>query len=422
MSNDITTSLSMNTNKDNSFVPFLSIVNDFSIYYSKEKKGIVLDLGIETFLLKDLFENKDKLSYKCFVCKKVLDVFDVIIMVNKNIFGCKNCLKDNKTLFNLELTETEKKLIGKFDQIIANTNQPKDDKLFKEILIEFNSIKNFTSIILFNINLCSYYDLLSKRNELYFKYCSQIDLLLEMAIKNKEYYDIYSFVNECFLFGKSLKNIIYLEKNVTKGYLISNSLYDFIIKNYAYKSNNNFEITKLKKEMKYMKNIDKLKFYVEESLQIINEIKELKNEDIIIENKANIFNLKQNTFLTQYYESYFKEPNKLILNRKSANSILYEIIIKSYNKLCEISPTKNMIERIINEMEKIKNDSSLSSETLMKLNTIKSSMLKEYGTIYHYYSSYKKEKVERPYVNFTEEEINNIKELLNKKLNMRILN
>ena len=90
MSNDKTTSLSMNTNRENSFIPFLSIPNDFCIYFSKEKKGIILDLNSEMFLLSKFNENKEKCSYKCFICKQILNVFEVAKIMNENTFSCVN--------------------------------------------------------------------------------------------------------------------------------------------------------------------------------------------------------------------------------------------------------------------------------------------------------------------------------------------
>ena len=333
--------------------------------------------------------------------------------MNENTFSCVNCLKENKNVLNIELTKTQDKLIKKFQTIIDNTNKEKNDELFNQALIEFNSIKTFTTIIFYNLNFCSYSTLLSKRSGLYFDYCSQLDIFLEEAIKNRNYYDIYSCVNECFLLGNNVNKIMSLEKNVIKGYPLSNSLYSFICKQYKYKSNDFFALNQLKMKSEYK--TSNMKSYIKSYIYITGKIKELKNDDILIENKSSIMNMKQDSYLTKYYESYFKEPGKLIFQRKSANYLLYEIIINAYNQLCKISPTKYMIDRIISEIDIIKSEANEFVEILRKCDTLQSSILQEYGPIKHYYSNYKKEKVERPFVNFTKQEIQTIKEILNKK-------
>ena len=115
------------------------------------------------------------------------------------------------------------------------------------------------------------------------------------------------------------------------------------------------------------------------SFNLLNSsIEEIKRENEIIEIKVSQINLQYNYFLTQYFDSYFQNPGDLILKRKTVNSLLYEIIINKFDKIENIKPTKNMVSRIIYEIDHLL-ENKLLSDISKKLEIIKNYLITEYG-------------------------------------------
>ena len=191
---------------NNIFIPSFEYLNTFSIFYSKEKKSLQFSYKHKelnkTISLSEFLKRKNDYSVKCSLCNKNLNIYNGIKIIEEEKYCCKECSKGIGDIFKLAEKEkdVEDKYIRKFSQIIEYSNSTKNLGLYNSTLSEFYTLQNFTLCILYNLHLSAFSDKLDKRKEICTTFIDQIDYYLKIILENKEYYDIYSCINECFLF------------------------------------------------------------------------------------------------------------------------------------------------------------------------------------------------------------------------------
>ena len=367
------------------FIPSLEYLNTFSISYSKEKKGLQSSYKHKelnkSIPLSEFLKRKNDYSVKCELCHTNLNIYEGLKILEEEKYCCNECSKGTGDIFKLAEKEkdVEDKYIQKFSQIIEHSNSTKNLELYNFSLSEFHTFQNFTLCILYNLHLSAFSDKLSKRKEICTKCLDQIDYILKVILENKEFYDIYSCIKECFLFGGIEQTTLkILENKAIKGHFLSALIHKFIIKKFNLCLNNEFELKKLNGKIKIEEKIKKMKKTLNSFNLLNSSIEEIKRENEIIEIKVSQINLQYNYFLTQYFDSYFQNPGDLILKRKTVNSLLYEIIINKFDKIENIKPTKNMVSRIIYEIDHLL-ENKLLSDISKKLEIIKNYLITEYG-------------------------------------------
>ena len=411
-------------------------LHSFKIYYDKKLLDLVLDFNCENndekITLSFVLSEINNYSIICFKCSNLLKTNEEIYKTPDNNFTCKNCSEDNFKLLNyLKLNDLEFNTITeKANKLLLISKEKETDNVLynssKEKILALNS---FLTIMFYNKLFVDSNEGFIEEREILSNFFQYFEQFVNIVLENKNYYDIFTIIKELFLPGIIYQyQFYYYESNAFMGFYfqllnsrkkkLSFEMFEYLEKKYT----NNY---KYKNHYLYTLNKYIQKREIDDSFSINtiiynNIISYLNNYSLNRQINflyLEIEKLKHENYINNYYQHFFLIPQNLITKRKGINYLLNEIINTEYKQFKSIIPTQNFIKSIRKEINYFLNN-NIDENLKIKLNEFNNKLIKEYGYIIPTWKNKNKnsEKQNHPYVNFTFDEIKQLK-ILKENLN-----